>query len=335
MPSDRPNGVSCQAHRLANALVEKGHTVTCFSLSPGGTDALYRHVKLDYSCSARALRKFEPAALFRKVEKSSFDILHFHGDDYYCRGSHNRVRTFYGSALYEALHAKTAGRFCYQFLFYLFELVSCFRKGTKVGISQVSKRPLIFVADVIPCGVPLNTYTPDNSLKTAHPSILFLGDFNSRKRGAFLLNLFKNDILKRHPDCTLTVVGPQPCAQKQVIYAGVVTEAQLIREYQKSWMLCVPSSYEGFGVPIIEAMACGTPVIAVDNPGIREIVTHDHNGFIVKDAELGRAISTVVTQEQKRAFLSANARKTVVQKYAMEKIAADYEKIYNSVCIKR
>jgi hypothetical protein len=117
------------------------------------------------------------------------------------------VRTFYGSALQEARNARRPGRFLYQSLFYLFELVSCLRRGEKIGISRATCDSLPCVRAFIPCGVPLDVYRPGGG-KTAFPSILFLGDLGSRKRGSFLLDVFNTRSIRR---VALRLSAPNPC----------------------------------------------------------------------------------------------------------------------------
>lgn len=307
--------------------MERRHNLTCTSFSPRPYDALYNHVKLSYKDQSEFLRKFEPAINFIKANTDSFDILHYHGDDYLVNSRKKSLRTFYGSALYEALYAKNAPRFVYQGLFYIFEWISCFHPSLKVGISTATKSALPLVKKVIPCGVPLERYTPSNK-KSEKPSILFIGDLNSRKRGKYLLKIFNNDILKKHSECILSVVGPEPCYGTNVKYLGNLTEDDLIAEYQKAWVYAMASSYEGFGVPAIEAMACGTAVVAVENPGIKEIIDHNYNGLLLKDSEFSLGIDRIIRDSNLRKTLEKNGRSTVENKFDIKIIAAEYESLY-------
>jgi phosphatidyl-myo-inositol alpha-mannosyltransferase len=327
LPSDRPNGVSVQVDRLACALVARGHSVTCFSFSPRPDNAPYAVTQLSMNTRSRFLQKILPAIAFNKTGRKDFDICHFHGDDYLCAGSPQRIRTFYGSALYEAFHAKTAGRFLYQALFYLFEWASCRRRGTLVAISRATQKALPIVPHTIPCGVPLDKYTSVPAMKTDSPSLLFVGDFKSRKRGDFLLRVFKDEVLRAHPACRLTIVGPEKIEAPNVSCLGRISESELINEYRKAWIYCLPSSYEGFGVPAIEAMACGTAVIATQNAGVREIITPGENGVICKVKDLGKSIIAMIENHTARGKFIENGLKKV-KDFDIKRVAEQYENLY-------
>lgn len=329
LPSDQPNGVSVQVDRLAEALAARGHRVTCFSFSPSPEGASYLTIQLPAAVSSKALNKFEPALAFKHIDMCGFDILYFHGDDYLCRGSRKRIRTFYGSARDEALHAKTPGRFCYQTLFHAFEWISCLRQGTLVGISEATKQALPLIRHIIPCGVPLDRFYPGPALKTPHPSLLFIGDFKSRKQGDFLLGIFNQTILPAHPAAVLTVVGPQTVSLPNVRCLGRITEQELVDEYRKSWIYCLPSSYEGFGVPAIEAMACGCAVAARTSPGIREVIDHDINGLLSTPQTFGHTLNLLLRNYDLRLRL-VKAGLERIKKFNSSEIARSYERLYQN-----
>lgn len=330
LPSDKPNGVSVQVHRLANELSIRGHSVICISFSPKPIDALYQHKKLKTMFSSLLLKKFEAAIQFSKIKSSDYDIIHYHGDDFLCKGSKNRVRTFYGSALNEALHAKNLKKILYQSLFYLFELSSLFKKGYKVGISKATKSVLPFINTVINCGVPEKIFKVKD-IKTKNPSILFIGDLHSRKRGSFLLKLFEEEILPQYPNCTLTVVGPEECNGKNIKYLGKIEDKQLISEYQKSWIYCMPSSYEGFGVPAIEAMACNTIVITTKNAATNELIVNNRNGIISNTKKFGSDILKVIGDNNLQNRIRKEGLNTFKQRFTIKYTADSYENIYNLI----
>lgn len=328
LPSNKPNGVSVQVHRLAEALCGLGHNVTVYTFSPPIEHSLYKTITISTKKSNRFVEKFIPAIAFSKIDVSSYDIIHYHGDDYLVNGSSRRVRTFYGSALMEAIYARSFLRFCRQILFYFFELISMCKKGEKIAISLPTTQCLPCVKKIIPCGVPLDKYYP-NEPKTPYPSILFIGSLNSRKRGDLLLNIFKREILPILPDCILNIVGDFYCENKNVNCLGKLSEKQLIEEYQKNWVLCSPSSYEGFGVPLIEAMACGTAVVATENAGSKTIITNEKDGILCKTQEIGKKLISVLTDEYMREIFTKAALQCA-KKYDIKAIAHNYEEVYKN-----
>jgi glycosyltransferase involved in cell wall biosynthesis len=325
LPSDAPGGVANQVHWLANELVARGHRVTCFTLSPAHPDARYHTHTLPRRSRGRIRAKFEPAQLFAAVNTEQFDIVHYHGDDYLCAGSRRRVRTFYGSALFEAVHARSLPRMAYQSLFYLFELISTARRGCSTAISHATLAALPLVQRVCNCGVP--AYFCTGGSPSEHPSILFVGDLHSRKRGMLLVNTFITEILPRLPHSILTIIGPQAYSHPGIRCLNALSSAELIAEYQSAWLTCSPSSYEGFGVPLIESMACGTPVVACRNGGSLEIIRDGANGLLCTPLTLGATLLKGLTDKMLRRRLRQGGLRSV-KEYRMEVVAECYERIY-------
>ena len=326
LPSQCWNGVSIQVHRLANALVDRGHRVTCFSFSSAPREARYRVVSAPPRCSpGRVGGKFAPARWFASIDASGFDIRHYHGDDYLCRGGAGRVRTFYGSALYEALHARRTSRFLYQSLFYCFELVSCARGGTLTAISRSTQRVLPRPVEVIPCGVTA-AFCPGGA-KAPVPTIVFLGDLHSRKRGDRVLDAFARNVQPHLPAASLRMITGKGPRLPGVVWTGPLSESELIGELQRAWVYCSASSYEGFGVPLVEAMACGTAVVSVVNPGVREIAGTSGCAQLCHPRDLGRELLAVLGDHDLRRRLEAGGS-TVARRYGMDQIASRYESLF-------
>ncbi len=329
LPSDKPNGVSCQAHRLANSLVILGEKVICYSFSEKPTDALYVHIQLDRKAKSKTAALFEAGRVFAAMQTSDYDVVHFHGDDYFVKGKPNHIRTFYGSAFFEARFEHDFLRKMRQSLFYIFEWVSCLRSGLKVAISHSTKTALPLVTTVIACGVPLDSFSPVRA-KTPFPSMLFIGDLDSRKRGGLLVKEFETHVLPKIPDAVLTIIGPQECIGPNIVWKKKVDQAELIEQYRKAWIYCCPSSYEGFGVPLCEAMACGTAVVACENETVAEIISHGKDGMICKEKDLGESLVSVLGNSHLRAGLTDKALDTV-RKYDMMNIARQYVNLYERI----
>jgi len=113
----------------------------------------------------------------------------------------------------------------------------------------------------------------------ARPFILGLGTLEPRKNFTGLIQAFGRAQL---PDHELVIVGRQgwlydsiltaACETPGVRLLGFVEDSDLPSLYSLASVYCLPSHYEGFGIPCIEAMACGTPVVCSDRPCLPEIV---------------------------------------------------------------
>jgi glycosyltransferase involved in cell wall biosynthesis len=115
--------------------------------------------------------------------------------------------------------------------------------------------------------------------------ILFIGTIEPRKNIGKLLDSYKNTMLEYGVNEKLILVGKKgyrageiyekvrndKILRENVIFKGHIDDAQLVMEYKKAIMLVLPSLYEGFGIPMIEAMRFGCPVVASSRGALREI----------------------------------------------------------------
>ena len=93
------------------------------------------------------------------------------------------------------------------------------------------------------------------------------------------------------------------------------------------------SLWEGLPTVILEAMACGVPVVATDIPGTNELVTDEHDGLLVqayRPKALFEGIQQLLTSPALAAQLAKNARKTLSE-YSIQSIARQYEDLYQNL----
>jgi len=142
-------------------------------------------------------------------------------------------------------------------------------------ISPPTRIWMPWVRTVIPDGVDLTRFVRHADVtRSEHPSILFVGTFAQRKRGRLLLQAFTDKIHRVMPDAELWAVAEDfPPAAPGVVRLGRLSDDALAERYRQAWVFCLPSSYEGLGIPYIEAMASGLPVVATSNPGARYVTS--------------------------------------------------------------
>lgn len=96
-------------------------------------------------------------------------------------------------------------------------------------------------------------------------------------------------------------------------------------------IVCLPSYGEGLPKALLEAAACGKPIVATDVPGCREIVRDGDNGLLVevrKSAPLAGALERLITDPALRASMGARGRQRALQEFSAEAVAAETLKLY-------
>jgi glycosyltransferase involved in cell wall biosynthesis len=161
--------------------------------------------------------------------------------------------------------------------------------------------------------------------------LLFVGALDARKDPQALLRAWQAARVV-HPDLNLVIAGmpgrQAPPSMAGAAQLGRVDEDELADLYSAAACLVFPSRYEGFGLPCLEAMACGCPVTAFRNSSIPEVV--DGAALLVEDGDgdaLGNAAVKVIDQRERWSRVGLEwARKFSWDRAARETISA-YESL--------
>jgi glycosyltransferase involved in cell wall biosynthesis len=150
--------------------------------------------------------------------------------------------------------------------------------------------------EVVYNAVDHSSYSPDFDLKSEDPLVGYVGRIKKYKRIDILLHAMKT-VLYRFPKARLEIAGSGDYLdslidlakrlgiEDRVDFRGFVSEQEKVDILRRSHVVANPSSKEGWGVTVIEANACGTPVVASDVPGLRDAVVDRETGFLVTYAD--------------------------------------------------
>jgi glycosyltransferase involved in cell wall biosynthesis len=144
------------------------------------------------------------------------------------------------------------------------------------------------------------------------------------------MDAFASDVLPQIPDARLWMVSVDAPNGEGVDVLGRINDDELADRYRRAWIFCLPSSYEGFGVPYIEAMASGTAIVATPNPGAKEVLGSGRFGEIVSPQDLGSALARLLRDRTRRQVLEA-ASVEESRRYDWEVVASQYEDLYELV----
>ena len=323
----KPPGVDVFVDRLAERLARRGHRVVLFTYSPQAAGRSYQLQTLEprSTATSRLRRMFVAPVRLNSLDTTDLDVLHLHGDDwFYVRRRLPTVRTFHGSALYEAQHAARARRRISQYVTYGLEFAAA-RLATRCYGVIPGDGPGYRTAGNLPLAVDLPRV--ETFRRTGPPVVLFVGTLRGRKRGSVLHDVFQREVLPRVPDARLVMVSDHCEPGTNVEWVRRPSDDELVELYRSAWLFCLPSSYEGFGLPYIEAMAQGTPVVAANNPGACFVLEGGRHGILADDDALGRQIAALLQDEEARTALAQAGRRRAAD-FGWDQLIEQHERVY-------
>ncbi|MEE8107413.1 MAG: glycosyltransferase family 1 protein [Planctomycetota bacterium] len=155
-------------------------------------------------------------------------------------------------------------------------------------------------------GVDLDVFKPGETSGDQSPFVAVVGNQDPRKNTSTLLEAFPIFRARLRP-YRLVMVGPGQTPDVKppaVDVVGWVGDEELASLYRRASMVVQPSLYEGFGLPLLEAMACGTAVACADIKVFREIAHDAAHYFDPRDAtSIAKAMEALAVDDSKRERL--------------------------------
>ena len=201
---------------------------------------------------------------------------------------------------------------------------------------------------IIPNGIDTEHFCLDGSgrkeFKDGKINILFVGRLERRKGLAFLLNACA-DIKRKFTNFRLIVVGPGKILRLRynklvedmhltdnVVFTGYVSGAELPSYYHSADIFCAPATGgESFGIVLLEAMACGKPVVATNIQGYASVLADGNEGMLVppkNDEALANALLKLLNSKSLRTTMGHNGL-IKAEKYSWQNITAQVLNYYS------
>ena len=311
---------------LTEALVELGEDVTLFATADSKTAArLFPVVETGLRLTEGLVDRMAPHILLmeRVCERAAdFDVIHFHIDYL-----HFNLSRRLGLCSVTTLHGRLD----------IPELAPLYREFHDlplVSISDAQRAPLPWPdwRATVYHGIPLDLYRPTDA---PGQYLAFIGRISPEKRLDIAIEIARraalplkvaakiDDVDRRYFDQTI-----QPLlADSRVEFLGELGDADKQQLLGNALALVFPIDWpEPFGLVMIEAMACGTPVIAFPCGSVREVVDEGVTGFVVANVEeAARAVAKA------RNLDRARCRRQFERRFSARRMAEDYLEVYRQL----
>ncbi len=206
---------------------------------------------------------------------------------------------------------------------------------------------------VIPTGVPLDRFSSGDSawlrnnyaIPEKNKVLLFVGRLTQEKNIPFLIRAF-GQVHDQRQDTTLVITAQGPMESelkalarklglnenKDIVFTGALPYESLVNVYHSADLFVFSSLTETQGLVLLEAMAAGLPVVAVQASGVREMIENGVNGILTScdTSEMAAAICEVLNNPQLYKRLQANALQKAFD-LSSHNMALNLESIYTSL----
>jgi glycosyltransferase involved in cell wall biosynthesis len=353
-------GVENYVYHLSKELIKLGHKIKVIcadepSIGDGIIDGI-QVKRLNYMGKI-ANTNITPK-LPQTILKEDFDIIHTHLPTPWSADWSAVVSLIKNKPLILTYHNDIVGEGIYSYIAksYNFILLPLLLKSAK-KIIVTHKRYIDFSPhlkeyikkiEVIPPGIDLDKFKPMPQTKRREKIILFVGILDKFHRYKGLDYLIKAmTFIKRDIFNVKLIVGGNGVLkeeyiklsrslglEKQIDFVGFIPQNKLIEYYNNCDVFVLPSlssEQEGFGIVLLEAMACGKPVVTTNIVGLAENIKSIGSGRVIepgKEIELSKAIIEILNNEDLANEMGQKARKLTEENYSWNLIAKKILELY-------
>lgn len=346
VPPPKYGGIQLIVAEIAEGLAKRGHQVTVFCSGEstiGGKNitrvASSTHSTKNFLKNSRENRLWEELQMEEIVRRQKeFDVVHMHYEPAVCKFKNDDKETDFSRLL------KVPTVFTFHNSTSVPQMLEYYRGNVPpknhnfVFISKNQQKPLRFLpnSQVIYNGIPIGLFPME---KNKEDFLLFLGRITPDKGILEAIEVAQKT--KKPLTIAASISDKDRKFYKKEIFPKI--DGKLIRyvgeadftgkiEYlKKASCLLFPILWEEpFGLVMIEALACGTPVIAFRRGSVPEIIRDGENGFIVEN--VGQMAEAVT----KTGKISADkCRKSVEKRFSVERMVDEYENVFKRIMKKR
>ena len=352
-------GAEQQALRLAAQLTKRGVHVAVLTRKFKGLPSyevikdipVYRHIRILPWGKSFALTYMLSVFWFLLKKRHAYDIIHCH----LLQGFHSVVAIVFKALFQKKVVIKVGatgplsdfvmlknvflGDFLLKKITRADKLVTVCSQSTAEALQEGFTASQV---EQIPNGVDTNHFKPFSSSGN-QKNITFIGRLDHMKGVQVLLDAFKTlkeDGVTAH----LTIIGDGPDRDKlqnlardagvndSISFCGAVED--IIPYLQKSALFVLPSLSEGLSNVLLEAMACGLPIVATRVGGNIDLIRDGENGILVETEnsnQLSEAMKKILQDKALAKKLGSEARKTVEQRFSLISIADRYLSLYQKL----
>ncbi|MEO0118916.1 MAG: glycosyltransferase family 4 protein [candidate division WOR-3 bacterium] len=283
------------------------------------------------------------------LEENNFDIIHIHG----CLAPIFPLYVLKFSKTKNIITLHSYFKNSLGYIFFRPLLYPFFKKiHGIIAVSNAAKKATekYFPGEywIIPNGVNINLFRPNieplEEYLNYYPRLLFVGRFEPKKGLKYLLQALPI-IKKEFPNFLLLVVGKGVLGysyqeylssevKENVVFCGAFPLEKLPKFYATCDIFVAPSiGAESFGIVLLEAMACGKPIVASNIPGYQEILENNKEGFLVKPCdyqEIAKKVIELAKDNRKREEMGRLGREKALR-YSWEEVSYQVENFYYRV----